>query len=266
MPSATGIRDGHLGPAWPADPSRRAVPPSRGLAGVAGVLLIVAGMASVAGGGLVDPVIGRAGHLARIAGSQDRIIAGTTLELVAASASAGVGIALYPVLRRHAVALALGSVAFRVIEGALCAVAAIGTLLLLTLAQRSPGGGAAVPASFAADGALLRALRDDAALVGSLAFYLGSGMYSYVLYRARVLPRWLTGWGLAGVAIGAWSGLCVLFRLTTLGSALHTALNFPIGLQEMVLAIWLLLNGFSAQARRPRAVRRRPPPWSSQRS
>jgi Domain of unknown function (DUF4386) len=224
----------------------REAPPSKRLARVAGVLLIVATVTSVIGGGLVDSVVGAADHLAKISANQDRAIAGVTLQLIAAFSSAGIGIALYPAVRRHDAALALGSAGFRIIEGTLYVVGAVGTLLLLKLGQEYARAVGPSSAYFQTTGALLRTLRDDAALTGILAFYLGGGMYYYVFYRARVLPRWLAGWGLVGVAIGAIAGLCVLFQITTLKSTLHTALNIPIGLQEMVLAIWLIVKGFSS--------------------
>lgn len=221
--------------------------PSRTLARVAGGLFIVATVAAVIGGSLVDSVVGSAGHVAKVSANQDRMIAGATLQLIAAFASAGIGIALYPVVRRHAVALALGSAGFRIIEATFYLVAAIGTLLLLKLGQEYTRAGAHPSAYFQTTGALLQALRDDAALTGILAFYLGGAMYYYVFYVARVFPQWFTAWGLARVALGGAAGLLVLFGITTLGSGLHTAMNVPIGVQELVLATWLIFVGFSAR-------------------
>jgi Domain of unknown function (DUF4386) len=215
------------------------------LARVAGALFITATLASVVGGSLVESVAGSAGHLAQISGHQDRMIAGATFELIAAFSCAGIAFALYPVVSRHSAALGLGSAGFRIIEATFYAIGAIATLLLLKLGQEYTSAGAHPSASFHTTDALLRAFHDDAALAGILAFYVGGAMYYWVFFHARVLPRWLTGWGLAGVALGGAAGLCVPFGITTLGSALHTALNVPIGVQEMVLAAWLIIKGFS---------------------
>ena len=89
-----------------------------------------------------------------------------------------------------------------------------------------------------------------------LAFYLGASMYYYVFYRSRLIPRWLPGWGLAGTALGALAGLLVLFRVTGYMSALQVALNVPIAVNEMVLAIWLLVRGFGSPAAGSAPVRR----------
>lgn len=108
-----------------------------------------------------------------------------------------------------------------------------------------------MPSYLHTSGALLRALRDQAGLIGVLAFYLGASMYYYVFYRFRLIPRWLSGWGLTGTALGTFAGLLVLFRVTDYMSTTQIALNVPIGVNEMVLAIWLLVRGFDSRPPRP---------------
>ena len=65
-----------------------------------------------------------------------------------------------------------------------------------------------------------------------------------MLYQARLVPRWLSGWGLvAGVlslVATVYAGFTQDFGFTTV----NTVLSIPIGLQEMVLAVWLIAKGF----------------------
>jgi len=164
-------------------------------------------------------------------------------------------VSLYPVVRRHGEALALGSVGFRLLEGGLYLVAAVGTLLLLQVGQDATAG-SPIPPYLQTQGALLQTLRNQAGLAAVLAFYLGASMYYYVFYRARLIPRWLSGWGLAGTALGAVAGLLVLFRVTGYMSTPQVALNLPIGVNEIVLAIWLLVRGFDSPAAGSATVRR----------
>ena len=79
--------------------------------------------------------------------------------------------------------------------------------------------------------------------MGVLAFYLGASMYYYLFLRSRLIPRWLSGWGLAGTALGGFAALLVLFRVTGYMSDTQVALNLPIGVNEIVLAVWLLVRG-----------------------
>ena len=69
-----------------------------------------------------------------------------------------------------------------------------------------------------------------------------------MLYRSRLVPRWLSGWGLVAVVLSMvatlYAGFTQEFGFTTV----NTVLNIPIGLQEMALAIWLIAKGFSKPA------------------
>ena len=44
------------------------------------------------------------------------------------------------------------------------------------------------------------------------------------------------------------SRLLNLFHLMSPFSTIHVVLNFPIGLQEMVMAVWLIVKGFNPSA------------------
>ncbi|HTW07394.1 MAG TPA: DUF4386 domain-containing protein [Acidimicrobiales bacterium] len=209
----------------------------------AGSLFIIATVASLVTTGLLNPIFNGSGYLLKVAAHPEQIAAGAFFQVVAAFASSGIALALYPVVRRHGEALAIGSVGFRLLEGGLYLVAAVGALLLLRLGQ-STTPGSVVPSYVGTSGALLRSLWDDANLVGALAFYLGASMYYYVFFRSRLVPRWLSGWGLAGTTLGALAGLLVLFRVTGYMSTAQVILNLPIGVNEMALAIWLLVRGF----------------------
>jgi len=69
-------------------------------------------------------------------------------------------------------------------------------------------------------------------------------MYYWIFFRTGLVPRWLSGWGLAGVILGFTAAMLVLFRVTGYMSALQVLLNVPIGVNEMVLAVWLIVRGF----------------------
>jgi len=214
----------------------------------AGVLFITATAASLLSTSLLNPVLNGSGYLAKIFAHQDRVIAGVSVELLAAFSSAAIAISLYPVLARHRPGLALGSVGFRLIEGVLYVVGAIGALLLVTLSQQAASSQAPGSPYFSTTGALLRALRDQTSLAAVLAFYTGALMYYCIFFQTGLVPRWLSGWGLAGVILGFTAAILVLFRVTGYMSAPQVLLNIPIGVNEMVLAVWLIVRGFRSAA------------------
>lgn len=212
----------------------------------AGVLFITATVTNVSGTGLSRSLLDGSGYLAAVSSHADRVAAGALLELIAAVASAGIAISLYPVLKRWSASLALGSVVFRTVEAVMYLISVVSLLSLLGLSQRFASAVAADPSSFRALGDPLLELREQAGLVGVFAFSVGGFLYSYLFYRSRLVPRWLSGWGIGSIVLMFLACLLALFRQNEVTS--YTILAIPIGLQEMVLAVWLIAKGFNAPA------------------
>jgi len=217
------------------------------VARVAGILFIIATVASLLGSGLTGSIVGAPDYLIQIAANKNLIVVGALLAFVAAAGSAGIAIALYPVLRKYNEGLALGSVGFRLIEGVFYIVGILGLLSLLSLSQEYASAGPQGASTFQVLGTLISAIRVWAGFVlGVIAFCLGAAMYYYVLYRSRLVPRWLSAWGLVGLALLFSMTLLIAFGERTSGpSGMQVLLAIPIALQEMVLAVWLIVKGFN---------------------
>src|SRR5689334_14971066 len=103
---------------------------------IAGVLFITATAASLSGNGLTGSMLDAPDYLARVSSNGNRVIVGVLLSFLAAAGSAGIAIALYPVLRKYDAGLALGAVGFRLIEAVFYIVGALCLLSLLTVSQQ----------------------------------------------------------------------------------------------------------------------------------
>ncbi len=221
--------------------------PYRGNAIAVGVLFIVCSVASILSVIPLGTTLDDAGYLSELAGLDGEVVMTALIELVWAATAAGIAIGLYPVLRTHSRALALGSVAARVVEGMFVLIGTLALLALLTVSQQFLAAGSSAEPSFRPVGDALVALRDWAhGFILPLALAIGALLYYVVLFTSRLLPRWLTGWGLVGAALlvvsTVMAGLTQDFGFTTVS----TALNIPLGLQEMVLAVWLIVKGFDS--------------------
>jgi hypothetical protein len=84
--------------------------------------------------------------------------------------------------------------------------------------------------------------------VGVLAFCTGATLYYLIFYRSQLIPRWLSVWGLVGTVLCLTAGLLVLFQSIAVLSSTQVVLSLPLGVQEMVLAVWLIVKGFSPKA------------------
>jgi hypothetical protein len=223
--------------------------PNRRIAVVAGVLWIIATVADlISRVVLVQPILGAPDYLTKISANDNQVLLGALFLFMGAVAASGIAIALYPVLRKHNVGLALGSVGFRLIEGALYLGIVVCLLSLVALSQESANAGAPAPSAFQVQAALLMAARDSLSQVSVLAFGLGALMYYWVFYQSRLVPRWLSAWGLVAIPLVMVSMLLVMFRLIESFSPPQLVLALPIFLQEMVLAVWLIAKGFNPAA------------------
>ena len=221
----------------------------RRFAVAAGVLFIIATVADVISRAvLVQPILGAPDYLTRISTNEGQVLLGALFLLIGAVAAAGIAIALYPVLRTQNEALALGSVGFRLIEGAFYLGIVVCLLILVTVSRESANAGAPASSAYVAPAALVMAARDSLGEVAVLAFGLGGLMYYWVFYRSRLVPRWLSACGLVAITLVMVSGLLVMLGLVEPFSPPQLVLALPIAVQEMVLAVWLIAKGFNPRA------------------
>ena len=126
---------------------------NRRYAVVAGVLFILATVADlISRVVLVQPILSAPVDLTKISANEDQVLLGALFLFIGAAAAAGIAIALYPVLRKHDEGLALGSVGFRLIEGALYIGIVVCLLMLVTLSQESANAGAAASSAYQVPG------------------------------------------------------------------------------------------------------------------
>ena len=207
------------------------------------MLLIVATLAAVAAAAVL-PTLSGPDYLAEVAGHPHEMAGAALLYLVAAGTSVGIAITLYPLLTVFDAALALGSVVFRAIEAVFYTVGVVVLLSVLTLgdqlATRQSAGGATTRAL--AD--TLLGVREHSSLVAVFAFSVGALMYYVVFLHARLLPPWLSVFGVIAALLMAVACLLALFSNSDVTG--YKLLAAPIFVQELVMAVWLLVKGFNA--------------------
>ena len=186
--------------------------------------------------------------LAGVPAGETRLVAGALFVLTMGLALAMVPVVMFPVLRKHNEALALGYVVLRGgLEAAAYLAVATGWLLLAPLGRAY----AQAETSGALDSRALGNILLDAREIGSVltvVFCMGALVFYYLLYRTGLVPRWLSGWGLVAVAPFLAAGLLAMFGVVDALSPIYNVLNLPLALQEMVLAVWLIVKGFDPSA------------------
>jgi hypothetical protein len=216
---------------------------------IVGILFIL-GFAGVFSPVFVKPILDDPNYLVKIAENTGQVTLGAFFELIMAFACAGIAIGLYPILRKHNEFLALGAVGFRLIENIFQIVAALCLLVLLAVSQAFAQSGASSASNYQALGALLLAVRFWAPLVlAQIGFGLGAWMYYYVFYQSKLIPRWLSGWGLIAITLQfALAFLIMFLRIDPFSGSPILLMSVPIFFQELTLAAWLIFKGFDPSA------------------
>jgi hypothetical protein len=213
---------------------------------VVGGLFIVGTVAGGLGLALSQPLVDASDYLTKVSRHEDQVATGALLTLVMGVALVGMSIVIYPVLRRHSKRLALGYVVARTVESVFYVIDAVLLLTLITVSRGFVAAGAPDASAFQTLGDSVLGARDWAgnAILDATAFGLSALMLNYALHGARLVPRWLSIWGLAGASLYMAAGVMVMYGLEPLSTP-QVVLEAPLGLQEMALAIWLIVKGFN---------------------
>ena len=210
---------------------------------IVGVLFIIgtaAGILSVVFGA---SILDDADYLVKISENENQMVLGAFSVLVMGLALAMIPAVMFPIFRKYNETLAVGYVVFR---GALEAVAYIlivlSWLLLITVSQEYVKAGTPDASHFQTLGTVLQEVGEWIDPILGLAFCLGALMFYYLWFKSRLIPRWLSGWGLIGAAISLTAALINMFGPSA------EYLEFPLALNEMVLAVWLIVKGFNPSA------------------
>ncbi len=217
-----------------------------------GVLYIVATVFPVAALVPWSALAEDQGILANAATHEDQLIAVALLNLVMAVAVAGVAFMIYPILRRVAETgvrqgLALWYVGTRITEGGAFLVGVLATLAFLPLSQEFAAAGSPDASYFQTASIVLESTTDLAYALGQSVFAIGAAMLYYLLLRSRLVPWWLSLWGLVAAPLFLVASLSLLWTGDP-NSTFSTVLYAPMALQEMVLALWLIIKGFDSSA------------------
>ncbi len=218
--------------------------PNRRTAVLVGALFLISTATFIFSNALITPLLGSHNFLAAVADHSQLMIAATLIGLIEGTATVGIALALYPILKRQHPALALGYAGMRIAELAIAVVGfGLGGLLLVTLSATAANG-----ANSETLGTLLVALRHWTLMLVYLYTAVGGLMLIYMLLRTRLVPRGLSVLGLIGyVALLGASVLDMLGLIDTVAGLGLVGL-VPGGLFELLLPIWLFARGFNLTA------------------
>jgi len=196
---------------------------------------------------LIQSILGAPAHLSAVSASSMLLAIGAVLWLMPAAGDAAHGVLMFPVLKQqHSERIAIGYLGFRIVNAVFIAVMVLFILLQIPIASEYLKAGASDASFLQALSAVFMEGQLYAYNFGMSAVGLASLLLCYVLYRARLVPRFLAIWGLVGYAIILCGSV-----LEVLGFNLQTIHAIPGGLWELFIGVWLIVKGFNPSAFAP---------------
>jgi len=221
----------------------RNIDPYRTTARIVGVIYLAGFVVGIAGNMLIQSILSAPNHLSSVSAHSMTLVISAVLWLMAAAGDAAHGVLMFPILKQHNERIAAGYLSFRIIDAVFIAVMVLFILLQIPL-------GSEYLKAAAAEAHHLQALSTVSVQASQYAYDIAMStlgiaglMLCSAFYRAKMVPRWIAIWGLAGYAI-------IFFGMLSeiMGSGLGLVSSIPGGLWEVFVGLWLIFRGFNSSA------------------
>ena len=212
------------------------------LAGFLIILGMITGILSIAS------AVDSPNYLTEAAANATQVSTAALFQFVLCLTYLDFAILLYPIVKKHNERLALGFLSFRIMAGVILIIGTVILLSILAVSQEFVKITSENQMAFEAFGNVLKSTRDYINHI-FMVFTIGAGnLMLYILFlKAKLIPKWLSVWGILGTILSIVASVLLLFGIVEVITVEYLALNVPTGLFEFVLGIWLVFNGFNTR-------------------
>ena len=217
---------------------------------IVGVLFIIATVFLFIGEAVYGPVLGSPDYLDIAYPNRITVIGGILIEFPIVLAMPLLAVFLFPILKKHNEALALGYVGFRFFEAILFVVIEGKKLSLINISRDYLNNGGLDVSYYQNLGSSIQSENEWTFMIYVLVFTVGALLLYSVLYKSKLVPRFISLWGLIAAAYLLTGTILIMVETFTGISDMGLQLIFtlPIALNEIVLAVWLISRGFNPSA------------------
>jgi len=237
----TSITPPAAGPVAP--PGGPTTASTRKTAVLIGLLFLAATAAFIFADSLTTGVLNSPGFPAGASG-QTGALATSAVLLGGQLGVVGIAVLLFPLVKRHGEALALAHVGFRVAELAASLFYLAIPLMVIELGAGLRDGTIDGPAA-ASLGASLKMQHGVATLLIYLVTTIAGLCMSILLYRSRLIPRWIAILGIVGYPTLLAGCVLDMFGVVDVTQGVGLVALVPGGIFEVILPIWLIVKGFT---------------------
>jgi hypothetical protein len=214
---------------------------NRRITKIVGILFITATITSSLSIWLTEPALEATNLLKVFSDKSSQIAVAAILMLIDAISVAFIAIMLFPILKKKSESLALGYISMRIMEGILFAAYVVVLLTILSISKEYSASNVQDANNFKPIVQSLLILAEWTFDIGlGIVFTISALILNYILFQFVLVPRWLSAWGFLGALVTMTIVLLKFYDIQV-----TEALDFIIGIQEMVFAIWLIVKGLN---------------------
>ena len=206
-----------------------------------GALFLISTSSYMAASTIITDLFGSPDYLVQLFPNKYLVTTAALLEFINSAAAIGVAIVLYPIVKQYNERIALGYVAFRLIEGVMLLIGAVSLLSLTKLSKELVDVSVTNIDYFHTMAAVIRAERYFDFQMGMIALAICGFVLCITFYQYRLVPRLLSALGLLGYVALLLKILFDFFNISLGGQWLY----LPGALFELFLPLWLIVKGFN---------------------
>ena len=211
-------------------------------AGVLIILGIIAGILSIV------PSVESGNILKEVFPNRNQVLTGAIFQFLLVPIYIGFSLVLYQVLGKYNKTLSIGFVGFRIMAGVFQLLGIILLPIFILLSHKYLTQTTSDLVFYDTIGEILILTRD---LINHLGVILATGLGNLILYfilfKGKFIPVWLSFWGIIGNILIMLASFLLLFELIEVVSIEYGIITIPLVLQEVVLAIWLIVKGLNSE-------------------
>lgn len=215
--------------------------PTKTTARLAGVLFLIQLIPYyIAHDSILGSILYASNYLTEINKNRHQVSMAVLLELSSALAFLGFSIILYRIFKKSKPGMALGYIGLRFVEFGIIVLSEIKLMSLVAVGRQFTEAEGESTSFVQAVGDSILAEWEWTTLLYMIVFCLNALLFYFLLFKTRLVPRFISVWGFLGGIIALAVPVSIMFEAGS-GSMFF---YIPIGFNELLLAIWLIVKGF----------------------
>ena len=193
---------------------------------------------------ILAPILRGNDFLVKVAANESNVILAALLDLVTGAAVFGISTLLFPILKKHSESIALWYAGLRLNEWVATVISGVFLLTIISISKEYAQASMPESSDLQSLGKYILKARNMTKILMLLGYCLSAVLFYFLLYRSRLLPRFISIWGLVGVLL-----LFIEIMSNIYGNSVGgIKIMLPLGLNELCLGVWLIVKGFNQAA------------------